>query len=318
MFNSNVFNLLFLNVGRRCELVEAFRAALNGGGVIFGSDISPLAPGLQVVDQGVVFKNSEGPEFESELIEFCKAMQISLVIPTIDPDLERLDALRAKFGQALPQCRLLIPPTETITLCRNKQSSKQTATYAAVGVAEELKDPKSFPVFVRPFGGSAGQGAQRVDTPEELQLLVKRDPKLLVEAYLDGDEITVDVLCDFNGNPLMSLPRRRLKVRAGEVVQAVLERDASIESLAAKLARAFHATGPVTVQFMRTQEGNLFFTEMNARMGGGLPLSIAAGAHWPLWILDLCQGRTPNVHVPIHNGMIMTRADRSFFLPKSQ
>ena len=57
--------------------------------------------------------------------------------------------------------------------------------------------------------------------------------------------------------------------------------------------------------------------ELNARMGGGLPLSIAAGADWPKWILQLCNGQIPNTETSITDELVMTRFDSSFFVLKN-
>ena len=51
-------NILFLNAGRRCELIKAFKNVLSkfpGGGLVFGSDLTPLAPALKFVDRHVLF-----------------------------------------------------------------------------------------------------------------------------------------------------------------------------------------------------------------------------------------------------------------------
>jgi putative hydrolase of the HAD superfamily len=53
--------------------------------------------------------------------------------------------------------------------------------------------------------------------------------------------------------------------------------------------------------------------ELNARMGGGLPLTVAAGADWPRWVLELCVGRTPDLSRPLIDGLRMSRFDSSVF-----
>ena len=62
--------------------------------------------------------------------------------------------------------------------------------------------------------------------------------------------------------------------------------------------------------------GAFVATEINPRLGGGLPLSVAAGADWPGWILDLCQGREPNTKTAIVDGLVMSRYDQSVFLTR--
>ncbi len=311
-------NLLFLNVGRRCELVESFRRALQrrGSGWIFGSDISPLAPGLQVVDQSAIFPDGDSPEFPAFLSDFCCDHGIDLVIPTIDPDLARLDSIRLAFEQKNPGCRLLLPRSFTVQHALDKRLSKQL--FAELGAeVPEFADPNgnSFPVFVKPPRGSSGKGARVVHDRDTLRQRLAENPELIVERVVAGPEYTVDVLLDFSGRALCAVSRRRIRVREGEVLQGVIERNENLEKLAMRLAEGFRATGPVTVQFRRAEQERFLAIELNARMAGGLPLTIAAGADWPGWILDLCSEKPVNTRVSVEDGLIMTRCDRSFFLP---
>ncbi|HFM7731205.1 TPA: carboxylate--amine ligase, partial [Enterococcus faecium] len=50
-------NILILSCGRRCELVNAFKTALNNNemeGKIIGADCSELAPALYMCDEKIV------------------------------------------------------------------------------------------------------------------------------------------------------------------------------------------------------------------------------------------------------------------------
>ena len=59
-----------------------------------------------------------------------------------------------------------------------------------------------------------------------------------------------------------------------------------------------------------------YFTEINARFGGGVPLGIAAGADSPLWLLSRLAGIP--IEIPSIGsykiGYYLTRFDDSFFL----
>jgi putative hydrolase of the HAD superfamily len=139
----------------------------------------------------------------------------------------------------------------------------------------------------------------------------------MVEKVVPGDEITVDVLLDFDGTALCASPRRRLQVRGGEVTQAILERTSDLESLAMSIASGLGCIGPITLQFRNPEPGRWVAMELNARAGGGLPLTVAAGGDWPRWILQMANGEKPKPEpTSVRDGVRMSRADRSFFLPR--
>lgn len=312
-------NILFLNCGRRCELISLFRDALNrrGGGFIYGTDIDINAPAMYKVDEAAVFPRTESDEFPEVLAEFCRRRDIRLLIPSIDPDLTALDRHREKIKSLIPELRLLIPPHETIALSRDKRASRgRFAELGALVPAEIKKISKDMkmPVFVKPPDGSAGQGARRIDTFREFEAALKERPDLMVEEVVDGPEYTVDVICDFSGHAVEAVPRLRLKVRGGEVSRGVIEMRKDLIELSKRLAEGFGAHGPVTLQFRSPSPGVYVAMEMNARMGGGLPLSVAAGADWPGMILDLAAGGKINdPGLRIADGMMMNRFDASLF-----
>ncbi len=321
-------NLLFLNAGRRCELVDSFRAALarRGGGRIHGSDIVDWAPALRFVDEAHLLPRTSSEEFVPAFAALCREQKIDLVLPTIDPDLEGLSRHRQALAALCPDTKLVLCPDETIAVCRDKRLSRErfASLGASVPVPVDPADPRTkFPIFTKPAGGSAGAGARVLRHRADYEAAAGDSDDAMFEEIVPGPEYTVDVMCDLEGRAHVAVPRRRIRVRGGEVSQGVVERNAVLESLAKKMAEGFGCLGPVTVQFRdRRPEPNgpgepadYVGMEINARMGGGLPLSIAAGADWPGWILDLYSGRAVQWSAPITDGLMIVRYDRSVFIP---
>lgn len=316
-------NLYFPNVGRRCELVEAFKKALVkfSPGFIWGSDIDPLAPALNVVDKIINLPAKVGsPSYIDALVNFLNDNHIDLVIPTIDPDLERLNSWRAELKARAPRSKLLLSSQDVIACSAHKIRSREMFATLGAEVPEgvDLLAEDQLPLFVKPARGSASIGAKAVYTMPELHQAMADVDEPVVERIVSGDEITIDVLLTLDGEPVIAVPRRRLKVRAGEVVQSLLERNEELESLSLKLATGFGCIGPVTVQFRNPAPNKWVAMEINARMGGGLPLSIAAGADWPTAILEMAAG-IDRQHLSIQhpkNDVMMSRYDSSFFIHK--
>lgn len=313
-------SLVFLNVGRRVELIRGFREAfnqLNIEGRIIGTDIDPWAPGLYEVDEAVLLPRSSDEAFVGMLAKLCSKLDVKLIIPLIDPDLRPLVTNRDILEQN--GTRVLLSPSYAVEICRDKRKLYAFLTNDGFRVPRvfnigEVRD-HPFPLFVKPWDGSASLSAFKVANSDELRFFSRYVPNAIIQEFIDGDEITVDVFSDWSGRPLLASPRKRIKVRAGEVSVGCMERDRSVEELALAVAERLKTVGPVNVQILRGREG-LYVSEVNPRFGGGVPLSIAAGAPFPEWTISLALGQSIQPHpIRLQDRLSMLRFDQSRFLP---
>jgi carbamoyl-phosphate synthase large subunit len=103
------------------------------------------------------------------------------------------------------------------------------------------------------------------------------------------------------------------------VSKGVTVRSPRLESLAASVCDALPgAFGAVTVQVFvdgDTETGRASVIEINPRFGGGYPLSQAAGADFPRWLLEEAAG-LPSTAAPDRwrDGLVMLRYDAAVFV----
>jgi len=73
--------------------------------------------------------------------------------------------------------------------------------------------------------------------------------------------------------------------------------------------------GVITLQLFLTADKKIKFIEINPRFGGGVPLSIKAGANFPKWILQELLGQQPNIRFDgFKDNLIMLRYDSEVWL----
>ena len=121
--------------------------------------------------------------------------------------------------------------------------------------------------------------------------------------------------CSLSGEVLAGVSRQRIEVRWGEVAKGVTVHDPAIVEDCVRVAQALEAIGPITVQCM-LKDSEPYFTEINARFGGGLPLGIAAGVDSPALYLAEAAGLPLDIP-PLgisQTGLYLTRFDDSFFV----
>lgn len=317
-------NVLFTSVGRRVELMRAFRSAYKALGLrgsIVATDIDPLAPALRDVDRYYMVPKLNDDRFLPTIAGICGQESIQLIFPLIDPDIPVLAEGRERLereGARLTSLSL----SEAIT-ANDKLLTHEF--FKSVGVRvprtwQGMPDSEfDFPLYVKPRIGSAGKGGRMVEDQAGLDHALQQIPQAIVQEYLPGPEITSDVSCSQDGRVWAVVNRQRIEVRWGEVAKGVTVGNGEIIEACVKIAEGLKAKGPITVQCLM-REGKPHFTEVNARFGGGLPLGIAAGVPSPQWYLSEAAG-IPVVAPALgtyKTGLYMTRYDDSYFLDESE
>ena len=193
----NSINILFTSVGRRVELMQAYKAAADKIGakvVIYGADISESAPALFFCDKQIIVKRISDPDYIPQLLDICKKEKIDALIPTIDTDLLLLSENKERF--AAIGTKVLIGEPEKIRLCRDK---RLTADYF---ISCGLRSPKpvddytkyggGFPAFIKPKDGSSSIDAYKINNEEELRTYAQRVDDYIIQPFVEGKEFTID------------------------------------------------------------------------------------------------------------------------------
>ena len=308
--------LLFTSVGRRVELIQAFRNAAERNNIdleLIGGDVSLTAPALCFCDTKLELPRIIDPDYIPFLVSYCADHHIDALIPTIDTDL----LLLAENKDAFEGTKVIISSVNSIRLCRDKRLTGDF--FQDVGV----KHPKpvdryedynqGFPAFIKPKDGSSSINAYKVNNREELESLADMVPDYIVQPYIEGTEYTVDAFCDFDGNPILITPRIRLAVRSGEVLKTKICQDETIIEEIKRIISFFKPCGPITVQLIRdSKSGDDYYIEINPRFGGGAPLSMKAGADSSEALLKLINGEKLEYHaIAAKDGAVFSRFDQS-------
>jgi carbamoyl-phosphate synthase large subunit len=299
------FGILISCIGTRVSLLNSFKESteqLRIDASFVGTDRNTLSPALQLCDVKCILPEITGKRYLEKLLEAVRENNVKLLIPTIDTNLFILAANKEKFEKL--GCRVLISSPEIINICQDKRKTYQflkdnnfdTPETVSAEAAISETNPE-FPRFLKPWDGAAAKGNTVARDREELEFHSKRIPNCLVQEFIDGKEFTCDAYVDFDMNVRCVVPRKRLEVRSGEVSKGEIVKDQKIIKEVTRLVRALKAgPGVITIQLIRRKsDGALKFIEINPRFGGGVPLSIKAGADFPTWILKEMTGEKPAI-----------------------
>lgn len=317
--------ILFTSIGRRVELIQMFLRASEKEQIpleIHGADLSETAPALYFCQKKHIVPRITDERYLPELYQICEKEQIDLLIPTIDTDLILLSENKAHFESI--GTKVLISDAEFVKCCRNKMLTEKLFRNAGLHAPASFDDisrySAGFPAFIKPVGGSASVNAYRVDDERKLEILAEEIEHYIVQPFVSGDEYTVDVFCDFCGNPVFITPRRRLSMRSGEVIKTQIDQDRKIIEEVKRLVEAIRPCGSITVQLVREKNTGIdWFIEINPRFGGGAPLTMDAGADSAAAILRLLDGKSVSYcENAAEDGALYLRFDQSIKLSKNE
>ncbi|MBZ4646708.1 MAG: hypothetical protein JG777_2197 [Clostridia bacterium] len=318
-----MINILFTSAGRRIELIQEFIKAKESKGIsgkIVCADMSELVPALYFADKAYTIPAISDAKYMETLQDICKKEKISLIIPTIDTELEILADNVDKFHSIGTD--VLISSIDTVRITQNKMETFKF--FKSIGI----KTPNSygtgmqytgnFPCFIKPISGSSSINTFKVKNEKELEFFKYYIGDYIIQDLIIGEEYTIDIFCNFEGEPIYITPRIRIATRSGEVNKTKIHNDPILIEQVMQIIKALKPKGPLTVQAIRNEnDGEYYFIEINARFGGGSPLSMMAGANSAEALYDILKGKKidfkPNV---AKDGLIFLRFDQSIAIQK--
>lgn len=310
-------NVLITSAGQRVALVRAFSTELKKRfpeAKVFTTDMVPeLSAACNVSDQYFKVKRVTDPSYIDDLISICIENNVKLIVPTIDTELLTLAQNQEKFTEH--HIFTMVSSHEFVSICRDKRRTNAFFEAHQITVPQAInKNTLSFPLFIKPYDGSLSSDNFIIRKQEDLTDYHMQNEKLMFMEYLDKneyDEYTVDMYYDRNGELKCLVPRKRIHIRAGEINKGLTCKNEILQYLKTSIGKIDGARGCLTGQFfLNHNSGRMVGIEINARFGGGYPLSYRAGANYPGWMIDeYLLGKSIEYFENWENKLLMLRYD---------
>lgn len=282
-------NLLLTSIGKRVELIEHLKTRFR----VVGVDASPENAARHFTDAFYLIPKCREDGYVEALLTVCKKERISLLVPLYEPEFAILEAAGELFAQA--GVKLVLSDKRVLDICGDKRKTAAffekyglpaPKTLTAAEAAQVISGEKGrYPYIVKPIDGMGSEGVFTAKDLRELAFFSAYKENMLVQEKASGREYTIDVLCDFSGEPVYMVPRIRLEVLSGEVSKSRVDLHKAVLEETERLLKALNTEGrvcgPLTLQcFVEEKEDSPVFIEINPRFGGGVPLAFAAGADY--------------------------------------
>lgn len=298
-------NLLITSIGKRVQLIKHLKETFN----VVGVDAGEFNPAKFFVNKFYKIPKAKENGYIESLLDICKKENINVLIPLYEGEFENLHNAREKFKNI--GTVLLLSNHEILNVCKDKKKTYEYFLNSKINIPkvyfeEEIKDIVTygdidkFPLIIKPRDGMGSEGIHKINSIKELVFFKEYVDDGIIQEFIDGDEYTVDVLVDLKGSPVYIVPRRRIEVRAGEVVKSSTVKDQGIINETLKVIEHLNKLGdknqlgligPLTIQFFKKDSGIIYLLEINPRFGGGVPLSFEAGANYGQQILEMVEGK---------------------------
>ena len=293
-------NILILSAGTRNKIVQYFRKALAGRGLVIATDCSDIAPAIYDADRFHIVPRMTEPGYLDVILKICEEENVTGVLSLIDPELSLLAQNREKFaavgttviGSSFELCEMSLDKFQMYNwLTAHRYRCAKSYMNKEAFFADVAAGLISYPVFVKPARGSASISISKVYDRETIELLFAHEDGLMIQEFLDGQEIGADVYIDMLSHEVVSIfTKKKLKMRAGETDKAVSFKDEKLFALIERFVKEAGFTGQIDIDIFDVN-GEYYLSEVNPRFGGGYPHAYESGVDHMKLILNNLEGK---------------------------
>lgn len=299
-------NILLLSSGTRNKIVQYFKKTLAGNGNVICTDMSSLAPSIYEADKFYTVPRTTAPGYLDVILDICRKEKVDGVLSLIDPELSLLAENKDKFaavgtkviGSSYELCEMSLDKFQMYSwlVAHGYRCAKSYMDKGAF-FADVDSGKAHYPVFIKPARGSASIAVSKVYDRETVDLLFEHGDGLMIQEFLDGQEIGADVYIDVISGEIVSIfTKKKILMRAGETDKAVSFKDEKLFELIKKFVSEAGYSGQIDIDIFDIN-GEYYISEVNPRFGGGYPHAYESGCDHMRLILNNLEGSANEVRI---------------------
>lgn len=291
--------VLVTAIGTVTATAAVKRLKAMGGIRVIGADINErheIATSLDV-DEFHKFPLAADEGYIPFVLDFCRAHRVEYYYAVIDSEVLQIARNRARFEAV--GTKLCVADRSFVEACHFKNDFgrwvAENIPEIAVREYRTLDEARqaTFPLFIKPVEGVGSAGCRRVDSFEALKATVDAGDigkRLLVQEYVEGQNITVDCVRNRRTGQRQQVQRRELLRNANGCGIAVeIFRDPELERICDRLMVELDLNGVCNMEFFDTGSGYRII-EINPRLSAGTLYSCMAGVDTVLNAMRIADG----------------------------
>ncbi len=229
---------------------------------------------------------NKNKEYLDKIKEICVKENINYIFPMIDYEIDLLTKNREWFEEN--NIILCISPDESLEYTRNKKKLqdfvKQNCPKTNTIPTKLLKDIDQlewdFPVVCKPYNGRSSQGLKYIYNQKEWEDFKKVADKdtYIVEPYIDGPLVMVEIVRQTNPHKVVAMTRREIMATPhGCSTTVLVYQDKELEEASKILADKLNVLGDVNFEYIMAPDGKYYLVECNPRFSAGCEFACIGG-----------------------------------------
>lgn len=310
-------NVLLTSVGRRSYLVNYFKEALNGNGSVIGANMFDNAAGMVAADISVITPPANHSEYIPYLIEVCRKYEVELLCSLHDLDIYMLSQNQqwlddAGISHTLPTAewgRISLDKYECTQLFERNNIAVPKTTVSLQSALEGVRNGEiCFPLMVKARAGFGSLGLAKCYNEKELKVAyynaldqalasgssqyipLPEQGMVLIQEAINGIEVCVDVVNDFDGQYRTHFACEVQSMRSGESDWATTLNRKPHEKTAKAISHLTKHKGIWGIDFLE-DKGVFRAVDVNPRFTGDYPFHHLAGADIPKALISWASGK---------------------------
>ena len=278
-----------------------------------------FSSGSLLVDQFINTTDiDDGECYISQIIKICTDYDVELIISTEDEEQKLFNKYSDYFED-----KIITVDNDLIDLFTNKQNASISVSSIGVDIPhiyneKEIKQIKNKDIIIRENVSCCSYGIKILTNTNGEEINKNLSASSFAQAYIKGDEYTVDVLCDKYGSPKNIIPRKRIAIRNGITYKCIIEKNELLINACKKLYSHFCIPGFSNTQFI-IKNGVAYFIETNLRIGGTTIASNLAGNNLMEIYIEHFFKNQPMKKSKIKWGSVITRYySETIFIPENK
>ncbi len=321
-------NLLFCSAGKHGQIIKEIKESLGVKTKVVATSHNAYTPSLYCADKYYILPDVKSDEYLTKLIKICEIENINAITTMLDVETEILSKNRKIFEDK--GIIVFTPYYETAKICLDKyemykafvaKGIKTILTYENINDFEKGRKlgKIDFPVFVKPRKGRGSVGARKIENSTKLLEAYNDDNSLIIQEYISGDDIDVDVYVDAINKQLVStFSKNKILASIGGTIQSYSFICNDLNNFIKQITDKFEFIGPVDMEFFKNNN-KYILTEINPRFSAAVLNAFGCGVDFA----KLMYNNVNNISNPTEIGnydenIVMMKYDSAVIINKDE